>query len=1021
MSNTHLNEIASEALKVGSKEVTQKYTANVWENVEKKLSDFDGNVLDMLTAHGAGTAYDFRDNNIKILGEHLYLKIRENINCRDIHSNIIIEMIDESTFANNKPPKTSHEIVNKKSKKNKQNTKHPKIRKADQIRLDVANENIQNIIKLIKETFSPNSLTHHTAVRSDIIEIRGIGLMYCLWFMCNNKDIYAKGGVTNKKYPYVLSAIVTAEKFLRICEDFDGIDFAKICSKPHVAKSMMEDLKIMHKKAKDIYPYDGITICKYAPELLVYSEFDKCIPFQGISPRKNQKEVIEFVKNNYKTGFLLSYQAMIASGKTTCSVALISYMMYLRKTYREFNNVQFIFCCNLASVKLQVAQMCWNQKIPFAMAHKDAEVAKIINNFNCKRDSDRICIIGSPDAISLILTDHTRGNPGNMYFMFHDEPTIGADVQNSQSLRDNVTVMSNLPKWTILSSATMPSLDSLSVFTDKFRRDHPSAVYGTVYSDEIQIGCDVKTINGDLVIPHMGCTSSSMLKKIISTIKINPFLGRIYTQNVATTVWTECTRLGINGIPNIPEVFKDVNNISANNVRKYVMNMLEIVAEQSDDIITEICASPIFSGIADATEPDSDEINNSDSDSESSGGIWGEPPKKKNTVHVYEPIDYNNFGTTQAHKFLQPNLIVTHDPFSFAVDKFSNLLEYVKTNKTCPIHSAKNMIGKYKKQLTKFQEDIDRLEKRIEDEDELSKEICKKQEEKPRLQFPVTAQINTVYHIKKFASEHIANINSRFVRTELVLEDIPYDTFCIPDNILQLLFCGVGVYAPGNKMLDQNYINTVLTLAESGSLAFLVADSSICYGTNYPINRVFVIKDFSDSTSVGTWFQTMGRAGRVNRSWTAEAYIEESCAQDIIKYAHNPDAYNSEAINMIKMFRNIEQEKNNAIIQDIAKMKRDLEEENRKKNISGPSIKVLTMKLAKVSDVINVPVPDNVTKKTPEWRPTNTTESSNIPVQSWRRKPEEKPDTNININDKFKEIPRQKSDSLSWRTKRSIP
>ena len=1028
MSIIDSNNATAEALKVGSKEVTQKYTINVWENVEKKLSDVDGNVLDMLEAHGAGTVCDFRDKNVKILGEHLYSNVRKNINCRDTHDekNIIIELIDESTLVGNSSAQKSKTTQNKKSKK-----QNIKIRKADQIRLDVASDNIRKTIKLIKETFSPNSLTHHAAMQSDIMEIRGIGLMYCLWFMCQNRELYAKGGCKNKKYPYVLSVIVTVEKFLKVCEDFEGIDFAKIDIKPKVSKSMIEDLQKIHKKTKEIYPYDGITICKYAPELLIYSEFDKCIPSRGISPRVNQKAVIEFVKNNYKTGFILSYQAMIASGKTTCSIAWMSHMMHLRKTDKEFHNIQFIFCCNLASVKLQVAQMCWNQNIPFAMTHKEYEVAKIINNFNCKNDNDRMCIIGSPDAVSLILTDHTKGDPKKMYFLFHDEPTIGADVVNSQSLRDNVTVMSNLPRWTILSSATMPPLESLSVFTNKFALNHPGAIHGTVYSDEIQIGCDVKTTNGDLVIPHMGCTDGTTLKKIISTIKINPFLGRIYTQNVATTVWTECTRLGILGIPNIPEVFKEVNNLSSDNVRKYVMDMLEIVAEQPDDIITKVCASPIIC-VADSVTDD-EEINDSDSDSDSDGGIWEKPEKEPVVKQIVEPIDYTKFGTTQAHRFLQPNLITTHDPFSFAVEKFAELLEYVKTNSTCPVHSAKSIIGKYNRQLAIYKEDIDRLEKRIDDEDKLSQEICKKQEEKPKLQFPVTAQINTVYHIKKFASENVPNINSRFVRPELILEDIPYDTFCVPDNILQLLFCGVGIYSPGNKMLDQNYTNTVLTLADAGSLAFLVADSSICYGTNYPINRVFVTKDFSQNTSVGTWFQTMGRAGRVNRSWTAEAYIDESCAQDIIKYAHNPSAYNSEALNMIRMFELIEQEKKDVIMQDIAKMKNQLHEENRKKNITGPSVRVIKnnnthvgkMTIAKVGDVINESPSNSKGWKFPEWRAGVVSETlketpAKVANVSWRNKTEGSPDIKTQEKPRDnKSNAKSKNDSsaLSWRKK----
>jgi len=1047
MSIMDSNETLTIALKEGRKEVTQKYTANIWKNVEKNLSDFDKIVLDMLTAYGTDTIFNFTDNVVKFLGEYLYLKIRKYINYKDADSNIIIKLVDDSPSISNNI-KTSKKGKSKKNKKTHTTKGQPVIKKIDQIRLDVAGENITSTIKSIIETFSPHTLTHHTAARSDIMEIRGIGLMYCLWFMCNNKDVYALGGVTNKKYPYALSAIITTEKFLKACDSFGGVDFAKIDAKPKVSASMIADLKAIHKKTKAIYPYDGITICKYAPELLIFSEFDKCIPSQGIAPRKNQKAVIEFVKSNYKTGFLLSYQAMIASGKTTCSMALISFMTHLRKTYKEFNNVQFIFCCNLASVKLQVAQMCWNQKIPFAMAHKESDVAKIINNFNCGNDSDRICIIGSPDAVSLILTDHTKGDPKNMYFLFHDEPTIGADLPCSQSLRDNVLVMSNLPKWTILSSATMPSLENLPVFTNKFKLSHPGAIQSTVYSDEIQIGCDLKTTSGDLVIPHMGCTDSTTLKKIISTIKINPFLGRIYTQNVATTVWTECTKLGVAGIPDIPEEFRNVNNLSADSIRQYAINMLEIVSEQPDNIITAICSSPIFDGVVNTEisgQPDAE------STQEPYDDFWEDSAKKNEVIRLDDPvksIDYTKFGTTHAYRFLQPNLITTHDPLTFAVEQFADLLEYVKTNTVCPVHSAKNIIGKYKRQLARYQEDIDRLEKRIEDEDVLSLEICKKQEDKPKLQFPATAQINTVHHINKFAKEHIEHINSRFVRSEVILEDLPYDTFNVPDNILQLLFCGVGIYSPGHKMLDKNYTDTVLTLADTGSLAFIVADSSICYGTNYPINRVFVVKDFSQNTSIGTWFQTMGRAGRVNRSWTAEAYVDESCAQDIIRYAHNPDAFNSETINMITMFKMIEEEKKDAIIKDIAKMKSDIEEEMTKKNTSGPSIRIIgnnnnntkhnldnntkhnvkhnldnntkhnvdntKMKLLKVGDVVNTPLTHIVKEwQQPEWRSSTT-----APVHGKTPRNMHNKETHIDIfNKSSAPIKPSKSDALSWRKK----
>jgi len=176
-------------------------------------------------------------------------------------------------------------------------------------------------------------------------------------------------------------------------------------------------------------------------------------------------------------------------------------------------------------------------------------------------------------------------------------------------------------------------------------------------------------------------------------------------------------------------------------------------------------------------------------------------------------------------------------------------------------------------------------------------------------------------------------------------------------------------------MLDQNYINTVLSLAESGSLAYLVADSSICYGTNYPINRVFVVEDFSDNHSIYTLFQLMGRAGRVGRSWKAEAYVHDSCARAILKYSKNPGAYNTEGDNMVNLFKQLKNEHETSIMEEITKMQNELtrlEEKAKKeedaKKLAIEKAKKAQMKLVRVGDVFTHPVDTNNAWKGGTWK-----------------------------------------------------
>jgi hypothetical protein len=148
----------------------------------------------------------------------------------------------------------------------------------------------------------------------------------------------------------------------------------------------------------------------------------------------------------------------------------------------------------------------------------------------------------------------------------------------------------------------------------------------------------------------------------------------------------------------------------------------------------------------------------------------------------------------------------------------------------------------------------------------------------------------------------------------------------VPDNILLLLFCGVGIYSPYNQFLCPIYNSAILEYASNGRLAYIVADNSISFGTNYPVSRIMIEKNFSDTYSIYTMFQLLGRAGRVGKSSTATAYVSNELASNIIEFTTNPDKYDIENNNICDMIELQENERKLMVADKIASLQADMME-----------------------------------------------------------------------------------------------
>jgi hypothetical protein len=900
MEHNHDNIVSG--LDKSAKEVGNKFTKDNWNNIERKLSDFDLKIKDELinvALNLFNIVYTDKQQDIKIksLGDEFYSFIRKNL--------------------------MDYKLIKKqKDDDNKNNKNNNKLKKADLIRQENTMRIILDDLKRAENNFDYEDFRYPSTLTSNIIEMRCIGLLQCAKFIIINQKKYLdeNNDIKTKKINFIYNIIIGFHKLIKTLEEGEYQSLNNSSQQVRISSIFIQDLKIILEEIKQLYKFDALVAYKVSPQLLFYTDLDNANPSKNFKPYSHQITMCDNLYNSLKsnTPLIITLRTMTGTGKTTTVVALAKIIGLAKNILTEHKNTILIFCCNLRSVMDQASQWLFNADIPFAVGSIDSDkTVKIINNYNCKSDSARVAIVCSPEVCVDLLVN---SNDDTQYILFLDEPTIGVDVKSSTA-KLNVKLMSMLPKISILSSATLPP-NGYDWIQNNHKIRHGDGTYIDIYSNKIHIGCEIKTFDGELVIPHLNRTEFNNLKTTINNIRQLPFLGRAYTINVVKHMYELMKDENIKDLPNIPQLFKDIDNLNTDEVRNLAMIMLEKLSDtNNNDLVTKICSSKIK-----MYEPRLIDDNSDKEVSENSENSDFEWEKDDDNVkqEINNKVIFNKLGTSEAHKYLRQNLIATVNPYNFVKENFNDLLEDVKQD----IQSLKRIHIIHSQELNLWQKELNKLEKqKFKNDLQRTKMTDELQSAKPVLKFPFKYQINTKEHIKTYAKTRIA-IDKSAIRDEINMSEIP--ELPIEDDLVLLLYCGVGIYTAN---LHPLYTTTVLRLASENKLAYLISDSSISYGTNYPINRVFIMEDLSEAHSINTVFQLMSRAGRVGKSWIAEAYIGNQCAQRIINCSNflNDEL---ETDNINELYNQIIKEneiKDNAIIQQLQEIENaKLEEEKRK-------------------------------------------------------------------------------------------
>lgn len=777
-----------------------KFDRKEWNVIEKPCSQLKTYILNSMLKLGSEeeTLVNI-DKAIKSFGDRIYISIRSKL--------VEMNYVDKDIPNDILPPTTKEDKkqAKKKGPKNKKNVN--KLTKEDIIYQNTI-KNVSVALESTLKTFESKSFNPTFGFNSRYIEIRLLTLIYVADNFLKNSE-----KIKEEKFYDLISGINKTVKNIT-----QHKDISQVC---------VYDLQQTRKKLMEKCSFDYYKLFTAYPKYSNITSYDKILPNMVIKPYPSQRDIVNEVKKH--SSGLFFYSSMIGGGKTTSVIAMATYVRKLRETNKQYKDLQIIFTCSVEPVRYDVCHLAYNVHIPFGIGVNGEE--RIINNYKCKSDSDRILIVSDIEKTIELLSKSQN------YILFVDEPTVGADQPDNPTTRSIMNIIYLAPPKTILCSATLPQPKEIPNIVKHFTDKHKCPVI-QVCSKDSMIGCEMINNNGLILTPHNNCKTVDELSQIVENLKTKSFIDRLYTAPIIFKLYKQLTDNGIDDIPKLETYFDNTTNLTQRSIQNVAIQLLEHVVGKNDDKLVENICVPM--------------------------------DKFEDCL----PYTVDDIFTKDAHKYMGGCLVVVDNPVKFAYEKSKKLLENVP--------STSSIIGKYQTELVNFNLAFNKLNS-IKDEDEKNKREQEVSDRfKPSIQFPENLKINTSKHYKYFVPES-KRIDIELIPNLFDLDTVPLD-LNVPDWIILLLFTGVGIYSPNNKLLHKKYHDHVLKMASEGELAFLISDVSISYGANYPFTHVVIDDDISKKHSIGTLFQLAGRSGRVGITWVAYVHIDQLTNQKIMNF-----------------------------------------------------------------------------------------------------------------------------------------
>jgi hypothetical protein len=585
-----------------------------------------------------------------------------------------------------------------------------------------------------------------------------------------------------------------------------------------------------------------------------------------------QKEFVEFTTANKNNPYIVKLNAMIGQGKTMVSAHLAFQIKDIVNTqfaqWRSNQNpdapvhtAQLYFICAVTTVRTEVGKYCYSQQCPYSIATWDfaKSLPKVTPANICKKtfgarnkkkniilEPVRIC-----DPLSgLYLLKNMKPQELSDKVVFLDEPTICADQTDSFISKIIVNIMP-LARQVVWSSATMPKNSEIAPIIDDWSQRYNGEIK-TISAMKSQIGCQLISMTGKRYYPHTGCISVADVERIIHSLQTNPFVCRMYTVKAVFELDKKifaCSDIG----GNLEGILGENLELTHTKMIELCMKLLRNLADSATpEVIQQVCA------LDDSKDDDS-------------------PPIK---------LIVENLGLLEAKDIFQnQTLIATNDTIAVAKKMLASIANEKKINLASCEKQMKLMESKHEAQLKIQKKQIDRIQQRYKEKYRIEEEMEK----------VVNAEFMELGDLRHLVDKQYG------VDLFKIIEDSTTHEW-----IKMCLMAGIGIYSSSVDILSQEYKSLVSSLASEGKLRFVIIDDSVIYGTDWPVGNVVCLNDMADSHSVPSLIQLFGRAGRINRCYTANAFASEVTLEKILDYIIN-DRVSIEGANMVSVFNTFKQ------------------------------------------------------------------------------------------------------------------
>jgi len=659
------------------------------------------------------------------------------------------------------------------------------------------------------------------------------------------------------------------------------------------------------------------------------------IQYSDLELYEHQRKLFALFHRNTIQPRLVLYLAPTGTGKTMSPLGL-------SQQYR------IIFVCVARHVGLALAKsaISMNKKIAFAFGCESAADIRLhyfaAKEYTKNRRSGMIHKVDNSvgDLVEIMICDiksylcamnyMLAFHPVDNIITYWDEPTITMDVENHElhPIIHRNWCENRIPNL-ILSCATLPHEEEIIDTIIDFRTKFPEAEVYTISSYETKKTVSLINNDGYTVTPHNlyenyedvincaeHCEKTKSLLKYFDLDEISRFI--IYVNDNSLISRPRYY---------IPEYFGEICDITMSSIKMYYLELLK-------HIKTGVWGSVYLHMSRTRTRKIGNidtlpKIKRMTSDITTPCAKFGDPIAKSYSVASYSNNSVGvgvGGGVSSAGGGI---FITTSDAYTLTDGPTIYLAEDI--NKIARFYLQQSNIPEMLlmrisiaiENNNKIAKQIDKLQKTIEDATSKDSEKENKMSQEHRIPKPVLQLMteietlrntiqpislekeyvpNSFAHMKKWVGSVVPEAFTSDIDDQTV-EDI-MNLQGVANSWKLLLLMGIGMFGGGGSSsssaseLSSEYMEIMKKLAYSQKLYMIIASSDFIYGTNYQFSHAFIAKDLIGLTQQKI-IQSIGRVGRNNVQLNYTVRFRDN---EMLERLFKSPSSNLEAENMSRLF-----------------------------------------------------------------------------------------------------------------------